>query len=108
AFRTALKKLGYRVFVAADPARAYDRFLIHPFDALVLNASTTGEEGRYTFERIMKDAELQEVTCAGILILAQEQEQWIEDIPDFPNAAVFVPPPKLPEVLSKLGELLPE
>jgi serine/threonine protein kinase len=106
ALRKALKERGYRVFVAADPARAYDRFLTHPYDGLVLNASTTGEEGRYMYERIMKDAEIQAVTCAGILILSQEQEKWLDDIPDFPNTAIFVQPVKLPQVLKKLDELL--
>jgi CheY-like chemotaxis protein len=106
ALRKALKERGYRVFVAASPALAYDRFLTHPYDGLVLNASTTGEEGRYTYERIMKDAEIQAVTCAGILILSQDQEKWLEDMPDFANTAIFVQPVKLPQVLKKLDDLL--
>ena len=106
ALRQAFKDRGYRVFVAADPARAYDRFLIHPYDALVLNASTTGDDGRYTFERILKDAENQAVPCAGILILSQDQEKWIDDMPDFANTAIFIQPVKLPQVLKKLDEML--
>src|SRR5262249_8509880 len=36
AVREKLKELGYRVLIAADPARAIDRFRQQPFDALVI------------------------------------------------------------------------
>jgi DNA-binding response OmpR family regulator len=105
AFRESLKKKGYRVLVATDPALAYERFLQIPYDALILNASTIGEDGRYKFEQIMRDAELQGTVCAGILILSQEQESWVEEIPPFPCTAVMVQPVTLPKVLKKLAEL---
>src|SRR5262249_40606356 len=114
AFRSELKKRGYRVFVAADPSLAFERFLLQPFDGLLVNAATMsngprgGEEGRETFERIMKDAEIQDVTCAGILIVAPEQERWKEVMPEYPRSAVFPQNVTIRQVVKKLEELLAE
>jgi tRNA A-37 threonylcarbamoyl transferase component Bud32/CheY-like chemotaxis protein len=107
AMRERFKESGFRVFVAADPARALDRFLINPFDALVINAVTTGEEGRYTFERIMKEAERSELRCAGVLILSEEQADWAEAIPLGPATAVMTLPLSLKQVHRKLLDLMP-
>jgi serine/threonine protein kinase len=106
--RDKFKKLGYRVFIAADPARAVDRFRLQPFDALVLDAGTTGEEGRFTFERILKDAERQEINCAGLLILSEEQAEWAHEIAAGKKVAVLVRPAvTLKQVSRKLLELVP-
>ena len=40
------------------------------FRETVLDAGTTGEEGRFTFEHILKDAVRKGVSCAGIMILS--------------------------------------
>src|SRR5260370_22477867 len=47
--REGFKELGYRVFMAADPVRAVDRFRQQPFDAIVLDGGTTGENGLLVF-----------------------------------------------------------
>jgi serine/threonine protein kinase len=112
AFRTHLDKKGYRVLLASDPARAYEKFIDVPYDAIIMDASTmkngseSGEEARYTFERIMKDAEMQGVDCAGILILSEEQKQWKEDVPQFPSGKVFVQPVRFSQVIETLKQLL--
>ncbi len=105
--RNKLKELGYRVFIAADPARAMDRFRLQPFDGVVLDAGTTGEEGRFTFERILKEAERQALDCAGILILSEEQADWAQEIPALPNAVVLIRPVTLRQVLRNLQKLVP-
>jgi CheY-like chemotaxis protein len=112
AFREYLDKRGYRVFVATDPARAYEKFVDLPYDALIMDASTmknggeSGEEARYTFERIMKDAEMQGVDCAGILILSEEQKDWADELPVFASGAVFVQPVRFRDVMQTLNQLL--
>jgi CheY-like chemotaxis protein len=106
AMRERFKEMGFRVFVAADPQRALDRFQLTPFDALVLDAGTTGEEGRFLFERIMKEAERQELFCAGILILSEEQAEWVQEITLYPNMAVMVRPLTLKQLHHKLDELM--
>jgi CheY-like chemotaxis protein len=108
AMRERFKEMGFRVFVASDPARAVDRFQLQPFDALVLDAGTTGEEGRFTFERIINEAERKELPCAGILILSEEQADWAGEIHPRPNVAVLVRPLTLKQLHRKLRELMPE
>ncbi len=105
--RRQFKDLGYRVFLAADPARAMDRFRQQPFDALVLDAGTTGSEGRFTFEKIMKEADRQAVPCAGILILAESQAEWSKEIESRPKVVVMVRPVTLKQVHRKLQALVP-
>jgi eukaryotic-like serine/threonine-protein kinase len=108
AMRERFKELGYRVFVAADPARALDRFLMQPFDGLVVDAGTTGEDARYVFERILDGAERQSLSCAGILLLSEAQAAWVDEIEPRPNQAVFVLGQglSLKTVAQKLQELL--
>jgi CheY-like chemotaxis protein len=107
AMREGFKEKGFRVYVAADPARAVDRFNLQPFDALVLDAGTTGEEGRFTFEHILKDAVRKEVACAGILILSEEQASWAKEVPQQPKVAVLVRPLTLKQLQRKLESLVP-
>jgi CheY-like chemotaxis protein len=107
AMRDKFKELGYRVFLAADPARAMDRFRQQPFDALVLDAGTTGEEGRLVFEHIMSEAERQALCCAGILILSPEQSDWVQKLSGHARTAVLVRPITLKQVRLKLQHLVP-
>jgi serine/threonine protein kinase len=107
AMRDRFKELGYRVFLAADPARAMDRFRQQPFDALVLDAGTTGDEGRYIFEHIMNEAERQARLCAGILILSEDQAGWKKQMPARSRVAVLIRPLTLKQVQLKLQHLVP-
>jgi serine/threonine protein kinase len=106
AVRNKFKELGYRVLLAADPARAVDRFRQQAYDALVLDAGTTGEEGRYIFERIVDEAERQGLSLRGILILRGEQAHWAKEIEPRDSVAVLVRP-TLKQVYQKLLTLLP-
>jgi CheY-like chemotaxis protein len=107
AMREGFKEKGFRVYVAADPARAVDRFGLQPYDALVLDAGTTGEDGRFTFESIMRDAERRQLTCAGILILSEEQAGWARDVPEHPKVITMVRPLTLKQLQRKLESLVP-
>jgi serine/threonine protein kinase len=90
AIREKLKELGYRVLLASDPMRALDRFRSQPFDALVVDVRTVGEDGIHVFERILKDAQRRGTTLGGILVFSNEQEKSAERIERQPNVAVFV------------------
>jgi CheY-like chemotaxis protein len=76
AIRDKFKEMGYRVFIAADPARAHDRFRQQPYDGLVVDARTTDEDGLLYFDRIMTEAHRQGIACGGILMLSEEQADW--------------------------------
>jgi CheY-like chemotaxis protein len=107
ALREGLKERGYRVFMAGDPVRALDRFRQQPYDALVVNGETTGEEGVLVFEHILAEAARRKIGLAGILILAQDQSAWASRVPSAPNMAVLIRPGvTFKHLLQKLEELL--
>jgi CheY-like chemotaxis protein len=106
--REKFKELGYRVFLAVDPARAQDRFRQNPYDALVVDAGTTGEDGLLVFDMVMGEAARKGLTCAGILVLNENQADWVERVKQRPAQAVMVRPKvTLKALYKKLQELMP-
>jgi len=105
-FREKFKEKGLRVLLAADPARAVDRFRQQPFDVLVVDAGTTGESGLFVFERILKDADSNNLPCSGVLILAEDQAHWREKISHRPNQIVLVQPVTFKQLYAKVQDLL--
>jgi tRNA A-37 threonylcarbamoyl transferase component Bud32/CheY-like chemotaxis protein len=89
AIRDKFKGLGYRVFIAADPARAYDRFRQNPYDGLVVDARTTGEDGLLYFDKIATEADRQGISCGAVLILAHEQADWAARVKRRPNVLIL-------------------
>jgi eukaryotic-like serine/threonine-protein kinase len=104
--REKLKAEGYRVLIAADPARALDRFRQQPFDLLIINASTTGEDGCYVFQRIMDEAHRQQIACRGILLVDPAQADWRDRLAAQAGVAVLVQPQKYRQLLSAIQGLL--
>src|SRR5260370_19206312 len=78
--RDKFKEEGFRVLLAADPVRALERFRQQPFDVLVVDGRTTGEDGILKFARIMDEASRQKTFCAGILLLRQDQAEWPDPV----------------------------
>jgi CheY-like chemotaxis protein len=106
ALRDKFKALGYRVFMAGDPIRALDRFRQQPFDALIVDAETVGDDGVLVFERVLAEALQKRLPCAGILILAQDQAELAERVPPGTNAVALVRPVTLKQLHRTLGQLL--
>jgi CheY-like chemotaxis protein len=106
AMREKFREMGYRVFIASDPGRALDRFRQQPYDALVVDAGTVGEDGKLMFERVLKEADRQGIPCAGILILSEGQESWAVQVPQNGTAAVLQRPLTLKQLYRKLDELV--
>jgi serine/threonine protein kinase len=108
ALRDKLKELGYRVFLAGDPSRALDRFRQQPYDALLVDAGTTGEEGLLVYDQVLTEANRRRHPLAGILILGPEQASWEKRAVASPTSVVMVRPGvTLKQVYRKLEELLP-
>lgn len=105
-FRERFKEKGFRVLLAADPARALDRFRVQPYDLLIIDAGTTGENGLLIFERILKDAANEGLPCQGVLLLSDEQLSWKGKISPRPNQAVLIQPIKFKQLLHKAQEML--
>jgi DNA-binding response OmpR family regulator len=108
AIRDKLKELGYRVYMAGDPVRALDRFRQQPYDALVVDAGTTGEDGLLTFDRVMSEAERLDLTCAGILVLNEDQQDWVKRIRKRSRVTVMIRPVTLKALHKKLQDMIPE
>lgn len=104
--RDGLKEQGYRVFVAADPVRALDRFRQQPFDALIVDARTTGEEGFRVFEHIIEEATRKRLVCAAVLLLGQDQSNWATKLYALPHVGVLVQHITFKTVARKLKELM--
>lgn len=100
--RAKLKEEGFRVLLAADPMRAVERFRQQPFDLLIVDAATTGENGYYVFEKIMDDSQRQNIPCRGILLLSGEQTDWKKRIAEFPAATVLMQPVKYRQLLQTI------
>jgi serine/threonine protein kinase len=105
ALREKFKEKGYRVLLAADPTRALDRFRQQPYDALVVDVGTTGEEGLLVFLQVMTEAARQAHSCVGIVILSEGQEDWVRRIDKRPTVAVLLRPVTLKQLHYKLQEL---
>jgi serine/threonine protein kinase len=104
--REKFKDKGYRVLIAADPARALDRFRQQPYDSLLVDAGTVGEDGLLVFERVLKEAQDKRVPFAGIIVLAEEQAQWASRLPSRGSSAVLVRPVTIKQIQRKFLEML--
>ena len=106
ALREKIKEQGYRVFLSADPTVALNRYRQKPFDALVLNAGTVGEDSLDRFEQILEEAARQRRPCSAIVLLSRNQAAWAERIPARPNVAILVGA-TLKQFIDQLNTLVP-
>lgn len=104
--RDALKEQGYRVFLAGDPVRAWDRFRQHPYDGLLVDARTTGEEGIRVFQAVVDEAERRRIHCAALLLLGEEHADWTERIRTSPHVGLLSEHITFKSVSRKLKELM--
>jgi CheY-like chemotaxis protein/tRNA A-37 threonylcarbamoyl transferase component Bud32 len=104
--REAFRKVGYRVFIAADPARALDRFIQQPYDALVVDVGTTGKEGLQVFKDVRAEAARKRVPVAAVVILAEDQKDWVSLVGEAPGSAVLVQPVKFKQLHHTLRDLM--
>jgi serine/threonine-protein kinase len=103
--REKFKEMGFRVFLATDPARALDRFRQQPYDAVVIDAGTVGEDGLIVFDSLLREANDRRLPLSGILVLSEEQAGWADRITPRKNAAVLVRPIGMKQLRRKLLEL---
>jgi DNA-binding response OmpR family regulator len=106
ALREGLKGHGYRVLLAADPTRALDRFRQQPYDALIVDVESVGEEGLLVFERVLAEAQTKGLPCAGIVILGEDEADWSDRVATGDRVAVMVRPVGFKELRRKLRDLL--
>jgi CheY-like chemotaxis protein len=106
AIRKKFKEEGFQVLMAIDPVRALDRFRQQPYQGLVIDARTTGEDGLMTFDRIMAEADRHGRLLAGVLLLSDEQADWVHRVHKRPTSAVLVGRITLKQLYRTVTELL--
>jgi serine/threonine protein kinase len=104
--RDKFKKMGYRPLIANDPERALDRFRQQPYDALIIDVGTVGEDGILVFDRVLQEAQDKRFPCAGIIILSEEQAAWADRVPERDNSATLVRPVGLKQLSRTLQKLV--
>jgi CheY-like chemotaxis protein len=105
--RQRIKDLGFRVLLAADPVRALERFRQQPYQALIVDARTVGDDGLYLFESVLREAERQRLPFAGILLVSDDQRAWAANkVEARPGVAVLRDKPSWKQLSGKLRELL--
>ena len=69
AFREKLKARGYRVLISIDAGQALTRYQQQPYHALIVDCATGDRTGLEAFERVIREADLKRMDCAGLLLL---------------------------------------
>ncbi|MBM4070230.1 MAG: response regulator [Planctomycetes bacterium] len=103
--RSKFKETGFRVLLAADPVRALDRFRQQSFDVFLVDARTTGDNGIHMFGKLMDEARRHDLFCAGVLLLGDDQKDWVSRVSRGPNITALVNP-RLKQLLRTVEELL--
>lgn len=107
--REKLKEHGFRVYIAADPGMALTRYRQQPYHALVIDTGSVGEEGLHVFDRVLTEARRLQLDCAGILLLDEDQADWMTRIHSSPRVVAMVRPGiTFKSLHQKLEELLPK
>jgi serine/threonine protein kinase len=106
--RTKFKEMGFRVLLSGDPSRALHRYRQQPYDALVVDAGSTGEDSLRALRDVLDESENFKRPCACILMLSEDQATWADNLPPNPQMAIMVRPVTLRQLYTKINELLPK
>ena len=107
AFREKLKARGYRVLISINASQALARFQQQPYHALVVDCATGDRTGLDAFEKVLREADLKRLDCAGLLLLSKDQEHWAEGLEQFPKSSALTMPVGMKQILQKLADLAP-
>jgi serine/threonine protein kinase len=91
-FRDKLKQIGFRVLMSVDATNALKRYQQSPFHALLIDAGTAGRDGVETFRKVLREADGMRVDLSGVLIVNEDQADWVAQVKGFEHAATFVRP----------------
>ncbi|HMP02201.1 MAG TPA: hypothetical protein PKC45_06850 [Gemmatales bacterium] len=107
AFREKIKNMGYRVLIASDPARALERFQMHPYNVLIVDADTTQREGLRALNNVLLKARAQSIECHGIVVIDPKQSDLLTAMDPNLDIAVLHRPLKLGVLADRLRQVAP-
>jgi serine/threonine protein kinase len=105
--RELLKKMGYRVLLSINPDNALNRFRQKPYQALLLDVETVGDEALMDLESVAKEVERHHLDFALIVVLGEDQGRLAKKVPPFPKLAILQRPLDPKQLRDKLRELAP-
>ena len=92
--------------LSSDPERAFQRFQQQPFDVVIVDAGPIGEPGLMAFRQILGDASRLKLSCAGVLMLSEDQASWAERVDQGPQVAVLVRPVTLKKLQTAVCQVM--
>ncbi len=105
--RDGFKKKGFRVLLSTEAATALNHYRQKPFDALVVDAGTSGPDSVRVFDQMVSEAKRRNRPLAALMLLSEGQADVAKILPEGPAVSALVRPLTLSQVLRKLRELLP-
>lgn len=103
--REKLKKKGYKVLIASDPQRGLDRFKQSPFDVFVVNCASVGDAGLPALEKVLGDAQRQNLAVGAVALIAPEQQPLVAKLTEFPHVARLVHPVKFSDLVDAIRQV---
>jgi serine/threonine protein kinase len=107
--RDKLKRMGYRVMIASDPARAFDRFQQSPYNVLITDVGTIGKEAITAINKVLRQSRTVGLPCQAIVIFSEDQQEYDalieEDVRN--RVSILRRPLKMHDLVTKLAEIAP-
>jgi CheY-like chemotaxis protein len=103
--RERFREYGYRVFIAADPARALERYASAPFDAVVIDIGHLGVGVLDAVDQIRAAADRADQRLRVVLLLDRDQSHITKEYPNGPNLATLIRPFSVGRIHRTLQEL---
>jgi len=94
------------VLISSEPSRALARFQQQPFDALIMDAGTVGDEGLAPLRHILEESDRRRFPCACVLILNEDQVNWTDRLKAHPRMGILIRPVTLRQLYTMIDELL--
>ena len=107
-FRDKLKKAGFRVLMSTDATNALKRYQQSPYHALLIDAGTVGKDGVDTFRKVLREADSTRLDLSGVLILNEDQAEWVEQVKGFEHATALVRPVGMKQIMGHLRATIEE
>ena len=95
------------MLISINASQALTRFQQQTYHALDVDCATGDRAGLDAFEKVLREADLKRMVCAGVLILSKDQEHWAEGLEPFAKSAVLTMPVAMKQILQKLADLAP-
>ena len=107
-FRDKLREYGFRVLMSIDPEQAVKRYQQQAYHAALIDAGPLGKEGVDTFKRLVREASAAQRDLAAVLILNDDQRNWVDDALSVGGGEVIVRPVTMSVLHEVLSDHLPE